>query len=146
MELGTVYQKLGAQVTFVEALPQILTGVDPEAVRLVQKGVRQRGGDGPREREGQGLRAPRRRARGQGRGGRQGAGDPGDKILVAVGFRPNSEGLGLEEVGVKLGPKGFTELNEQYQTSVPSIFAVGDLAGPPSSRTRRPRRARSRPR
>src|SRR5512134_339357 len=44
MELGTVYAKLGSQVTFVEALPQILTGVDPDAVRLVQKGIRQRGG------------------------------------------------------------------------------------------------------
>ncbi|HEX9400719.1 MAG TPA: FAD-dependent oxidoreductase, partial [Anaeromyxobacter sp.] len=44
---------------------------------------------------------------------------------------PNSEGLGLEEIGVKLGPKGFPELNEQLRTSVPSIFAIGDLAGPP---------------
>ena len=42
LELGTVYAKLGAQVTFLEALPQLLTGLDPDAVRLVQKGLRQR--------------------------------------------------------------------------------------------------------
>jgi len=54
-----------------------------------------------------------------------------DKVLVAVGFRPNSENLGLEKVGVKVGPKGFVEVNERYQTSVPSIYCIGDLAGPP---------------
>jgi len=131
MELGTMYAKLGAQVTFVEALPQILTGVDPEAVRLVQKGVRQRGGTvlvnakaKGWERKG-GALAVQIEVDGKAQE------LPADKILVGVGFRPNSEGLGLEEIGVKLGPKGFPELNEQLRTSVPSIFAIGDLAGPP---------------
>ena len=54
-----------------------------------------------------------------------------DKILVGVGFQPNSEAIGLDKAGVKVGPKGFPEVNEQYRTSVPSIFAIGDLAGPP---------------
>ena len=67
MELGTVYAKLGSQVTFLEALPQILTGVDPEAVRLVQKGDPPARRHGPREREGEGVRAPGRRARREGR-------------------------------------------------------------------------------
>ncbi|HEX9399764.1 MAG TPA: FAD-dependent oxidoreductase, partial [Anaeromyxobacter sp.] len=131
MELGTVYAKLGAQVTFVEALPQILTGVDPEAVRLVQKGIRQRGGTvlvnakaKGWERKGGALAV---HVEVDGKAQELAA----DKILVGVGFRPNSEGLGLEEIGVKLGPKGFPELNEQLRTSVPSIFAIGDLAGPP---------------
>jgi dihydrolipoamide dehydrogenase len=56
---------------------------------------------------------------------------PADKILVGVGFRPNSEGIGLEKVGVKIGPRGFVEVDAQYRTSVPSIFAIGDLTGPP---------------
>jgi dihydrolipoamide dehydrogenase len=131
MELGTVYAKLGSQVTYVEALPQILTGVDPDAVRLVQKGVRQRGGTVLVNAKAKGLER---------KGGAlvvhvEVDGKPQDlecdKVLVGVGFRPNSEGLGLEQVGVKLGPKGFVEVNEQYRTSVPSIFAIGDLAGPP---------------
>jgi dihydrolipoamide dehydrogenase len=54
-----------------------------------------------------------------------------DKILVAVGFRPNSEGLGLEKAGVRIGPKGFVEVDSRYRTSVPSIFAIGDVAGAP---------------
>lgn len=131
MELGTVYAKLGSQVTYVEALPQILTGVDPDAVRLVQKGVRQRGGTVLVNAKAKGLER---------KGGAlvvhvEVDGKPQDlecdKVLVGVGFRPNSEGLGLEQVGVKLGPKGFVEVNEQFRTSVPSIFAIGDLAGPP---------------
>jgi dihydrolipoamide dehydrogenase len=131
MELGTVYAKLGSQVTFVEALPQILTGVDPEAVRLVQKGIRQRSG------------TVLLNAKAKGFSRKDGAlavqvevdGKPqelaADKILVAVGFRPNSEGIGLAEVGVKIDPRGFPVTDEQLRTSVPSIFVIGDLAGPP---------------
>ena len=131
MELGTFYAKLGSQVTYVEALPQILTGVDPEAVRLVQKGIRQRGGTVLVNAKATGFER------------KDGAlvvkveldGKPQelecDKILVGVGFRPNSEGIGLDKIGVKIGPKGFPEVNEQLRTSVPSIFAIGDLIGPP---------------
>jgi dihydrolipoamide dehydrogenase len=54
-----------------------------------------------------------------------------DKVLVAVGFRPNTEGLGLDKVGVRLSPKGFVEVDERYQTSAPGIHAIGDLTGPP---------------
>jgi dihydrolipoamide dehydrogenase len=131
LELGTVYAKLGAQVTFLEALPQLLTGIDPEAVRLVQKGLRQREATVHVNAKAKGWE-------------RRGAdlvvkaevdGKPlevaCDRILVAVGMRPNSEGLGLAEVGVKIGPRGFVEVDAQYRTSVPSIFAIGDLTGPP---------------
>jgi dihydrolipoamide dehydrogenase len=132
MELGTVYAKLGSKVTVLEALPQILTGVDPEAVRLVQKGIRQRGGTvhvnakakGYERADGKGLLV-----RAEIDGKEQSI--PCDRILVAVGFRPNSEGLGLEKIGVRIGPKGFVEVDEQYRTSVRSIHAIGDLAGPP---------------
>ena len=131
MELGTVYAKLGSQVTFVEALPQILTGVDPEAVRLVQKGIRQRGGTVLVNAKAKGF------SRKDGALAVQVEVDgkpqelPCEKILVGVGFRPNSEALGLAEVGVKISPKGFVEIDEQMRTAVPSIFAIGDLIGPP---------------
>ncbi len=131
LELGTVYAKLGSKVTFLEALPQLLTGIDPEAVRLVQKGLRQRDATVHVNAKAKGW-------------ARQGGalvvtaevdGKPlevaCDKILVAVGMRPNSEGLGLAEVGVKIGPRGFVEVDPQYRTAVPSIFAIGDLTGPP---------------
>jgi len=131
MELGTFYAKLGSQVTYVEALPQILTGVDPEAVRLVQKGIRQRGGTVLVNAKAKGFER---------KGGAlivkveldgKSQDLECDKILVGIGFRPNSEGIGFEKIGVKVGPKGFPEVNEQLRTSVPSIFAIGDLIGPP---------------
>ena len=131
LELGTVYAKLGSKVTVVEALPSILTGVDPEAVRLVQKGLRQREATVHVSAKAKGLE----RKGGDlvvkiEVGGKEEA-IPCDKVLVAVGFRPNSEGVGLEAAGVKVGPKGFVEVNERMQTSVPSIYCIGDLAGPP---------------
>jgi dihydrolipoamide dehydrogenase len=54
-----------------------------------------------------------------------------DAVLVAVGRRPNSLGLGLEEIGVRLDTRGFIEKNERQQTSIPHIYAVGDVAGEP---------------
>ncbi len=131
LELGTVYAKLGSKLTVVEALPTILSGVDPEAVRLVQKGLRQRGvtvhvgakAKGFERRAGELVVTVEV-------GGQEQA-VPCDKVLVAVGFRPNSEGIGLDKAGVKVGPKGFVEVNERMQTSVPSIYCIGDLCGPP---------------
>jgi dihydrolipoamide dehydrogenase len=131
MELGTVYAKLGAQVTFVEALPQILTGVDPEAVRLVQKGIRQRGGTVHVNAKAKGYER---------KGGAlvvhleldgKAQDVECDRILVGVGFRPNAAAAGLDKVGVKIGPKGFVEVDAQLRTSVPSIYAIGDLVAPP---------------
>ena len=52
-----------------------------------------------------------------------------DQALVAIGFRPNSKGIGLEEAGVRINERGFVEINEKMQTNVPNIYAVGDLTG-----------------
>jgi dihydrolipoamide dehydrogenase len=131
MELGTVYAKLGSQVTFLEALPQVLTGVDPDAVRLVTRGLKERGA------------VVHVNAKAKGYAPRQGElsvtaevdGNPMeiacDRVLVAVGFRPSVEGLGLEPLGVKLTPRGFIDVDPSYRSSVPSIWAIGDIAGPP---------------
>jgi dihydrolipoamide dehydrogenase len=131
MELGTVYAKLGSKVTFLEALPQILTGIDPDAVRFVQKGLRER----------EVVVHLGAKAKGYERKGKELAVKaeidgkeqviPTDKILVGIGFRPNSEGLGLEKVGVKISERGFVQVDAQYRTSVPSIHAIGDVTGPP---------------
>jgi dihydrolipoamide dehydrogenase len=131
MELGTVYAKLGSQVTFLEALPQVLTGIDPEAVRLVTRGLKARGTT---------IHVNARALGYEARGGElvvkaevegKPIEIPCDKILLAVGFRPTVEGLGLEPLGVKLTPRGYIEVNPAYRTSVPSIYAIGDIAGPP---------------
>lgn len=131
MELGTVYAKLGSQVTVVEALPSILTGIDPDAVRFVQKGLRQRGATLHVSAQAKGLerRGGELAVKIEVRGAEQVVAC--DKVLVSVGFRPNSEGLGLDKAGVQIGPKGFVTVNERMQTNVPSIFCIGDLSGPP---------------
>jgi dihydrolipoamide dehydrogenase len=131
LELGTVYAKLGSQVTFLEALPQILTGIDAEAVRLVLKGLRQR----------QATVHVNAKAKGFERRGKElvvtfevdGAAQTVacDKILVAVGMRPVTDGLGLEAAGVAVGPKGFVEVDAQCRTSAASVFAIGDISGAP---------------
>jgi dihydrolipoamide dehydrogenase len=131
LELGTVYAKLGSKVTVVEALPSLLAGVDPEAVRIVQKGLRQRGVEVLVNAKAKGLR-------------RNGASlqvtvevegkeqvVESDKVLVAVGFRATTEGLGLDKAGVKLDARGFIQVDDRLQTNVPSIFAIGDVIGPP---------------
>ena len=131
LELGTAYAKLGSKVTVVEALPQILTGVDPDAVRLVARSLR--------EREVRVLLSAKARELGKKAGSlvllAEAAGKQEpiecDKVLVSVGFRPVTEGLGLDRAGVKLTPQGFVEVDDRYKTSAPSIYAVGDLAGPP---------------
>jgi dihydrolipoamide dehydrogenase len=131
LELGTVYAKLGSKVTVVEALPTILTGVDPEAVRLVQKGLRQREVAVQVSATAKGFvkRGQSLSVKIEVEGKEQAI--ECDKILVAVGFRANPEGLGLDKAGVKLSARGFVEVNERYQTSVPGIHAIGDALGPP---------------
>ncbi|HVP66209.1 MAG TPA: dihydrolipoyl dehydrogenase [Anaeromyxobacteraceae bacterium] len=131
LELGTVYAKLGSRLTVVEALPGLLTGTDPDAVRFVQRGLKARGAEvlvnakaKKLERQEKGLLVTVE-ADGAERV------IEADKVLVAVGFRPNTERLGLEATGVKLDARGYVSVNERYQTSVPSVYAFGDVTGPP---------------
>jgi dihydrolipoamide dehydrogenase len=131
MELGTVYAKLGSLVTFLEALPQVLTGIDPDAVRLVTKGLKERGATVHVNARALGYEARDRellvKAEVEGKPVEIAC----DRILVAVGFRPSVEGLGLEPLGVKLTQRGFIEVDPSYRTSVPTIHAIGDITGPP---------------
>jgi dihydrolipoamide dehydrogenase len=131
MELGTVYAQLGSQVTFLEALPQILTGVDPEAVRFVQKNLRQRGATVHVDAKAKGFERKGGALVVKAEVDGKETAIECDKILVAVGFRPNSDGIGLDKAGVKVGEKGFVEVDAQYRTNVQSVFAIGDLVGPP---------------
>jgi dihydrolipoamide dehydrogenase len=131
LELGTVYAKLGSKVTIVEALPALLTGVDPEAVRIVQKGLRQRGVDVHVNAKAKGLEPAGAALSVKIDVGGEEKAIAADKILVAVGFRPNSEGLGLEAAGVQIDARGYVQVDEQLRSSNPAVFAIGDLVGPP---------------
>jgi dihydrolipoamide dehydrogenase len=130
LELGMVYAKLGSKVTVVEALPSILTGMDKECVNVVARKLRKMGVEVLLE-----ARARSWEQKGDSavltvttKDGSEVTLEA-DKILVSVGRRPNSEGLGLEEVGVKLDQRGFIVVDEQLRTNVPGIYAIGDVAG-----------------
>jgi dihydrolipoamide dehydrogenase len=130
MEIGTLYAKLGSQVTFVEALPTILPGSDPECVQIVARKAKKLGMTILLGAKAKGL-AERGDAAVLTVETAQGTVElPADKILVAVGRRPNVEDLGLEIAGVKTAG-GFITVDRQMRTSVPNIFAIGDVAGQP---------------
>jgi dihydrolipoamide dehydrogenase len=132
LELGTVYQKFGSELTVVEALPQLLTGVDPEAAAVVEKRLVKHGAKIFKnakalgyEKQADGSLAVRVDV-----GGKQET-LIADVVLVAVGMRPNSKNLGLEAVGVTVDQRGFIPTDAVGRTNVPSIFAIGDVTAPP---------------
>ena len=132
LELGSVYAALGSRVTVVEMLDRLLTGADTDLVRPLQAKV-------AREFEEilLGTRVAAIRETSEGVGVTlEGAGIEKserrfDQVLVSVGRRPNSEGLGLETTRVEINPAGFVQVDRQLRTAEPSIFAIGDLVGQP---------------
>ena len=132
LELGTVWARLGAKVTVIELLPQVLPGTDPEVVQVVARGLRRRGIEvltGSRvvaaDRAGETVRLDVQIA------GAEQRAIEADVVLVAVGMRPNTAGIGLEVAGVRLDAKGFVPVDERLRTAVSGIYAIGDVTGPP---------------
>lgn len=131
LELGTVYARLGTRVTVVEMTDQLLPGVEPDVVKVVARGLKKRGVEVFLKAKAAGMK----KAKGGVSVEVVGEGKPQtvevDKVLVAVGVRPNTEELDLARAGVTLTPKGFIEVDERLRTKAPSVYAVGDVTGPP---------------
>ena len=131
LEMATVYQALGAQVTIVELMDQIIPGADKDIVTPLMKRV-------SKLFEAIHLKAKVTKVEaGQDgltvsfEGGSAPATDTFDKILVAVGRRPNGRMIGAENAGVAVDERGFIAVDKQMRTNVPHIFAIGDLVGQP---------------
>ena len=130
-ELAQAFGRFGTRVTIVQQAPHLLMREDPDVVDLIE---RQFADEGIRVLTSH--RAERVEAREAGRALICTAEDgsevrvPFDAILVAAGRQPNTEGLGLEDVGVTCGERGEVEVDEYLRTSVPTIFACGDAIGP----------------
>ncbi|RMH56098.1 MAG: dihydrolipoyl dehydrogenase [Deinococcus-Thermus bacterium] len=128
LELGSVWNRLGAKVTVLEYLPHILGGMDGEIAKAAEKIFRKQGLD-----IRTGVRVTRAYAK-DGKGVVEyEEGEPlvAEKVLLATGRIPNTEGLGLENVGLFTDERGRIPVNAHYQTAVPSIYAIGDvIAGP----------------
>jgi dihydrolipoamide dehydrogenase len=131
LEIAGMYQRLGSQIVVVELMDQLLPGTEIDLVRLVQRSLERRGGVihlkskvTSVEKTGSGVRA-----RVETPTGTQEV--EADLILVSVGRRPFTAGLGLDKVGVELDPKGFIKTDAQMHTNVNGIYAIGDVKGMP---------------
>ena len=133
LELGSVWRRLGSDVTVLEYMDRALPGVDVGSAKLLQRSLERHGmkfrfGVSARSAEVVGDEVRVEVAANAG-----GAPETltADVLLVAVGRRPYTDGLGAVELGVKLDAKGRVIVDEHYQTNVPGVFAIGDvIAGP----------------
>jgi len=133
LELGSVWRRLGAEVTVIEFLDRITPGVDDEVTKhfqraLAKQGLKFRLGAKVMKADtsGAGVVLTVEPAKG-------GAAETveADIVLVCIGRRPYVAGLGLEAAGVKLSPRGRIEVDAHFQTSVPGIYAIGDVIDGP---------------
>ncbi|MCU0691743.1 MAG: FAD-dependent oxidoreductase, partial [Polyangiaceae bacterium] len=121
-----------AQLTVVEALPRLLSGVDPDCTQVVERKLKTAGASILKSAKALGYdKQPdgsvRVRVEAEGRTVTIDC----DVVLVAVGMRPNSGGIGLEQLGVKLQPNGAVPVDKQGRTNVPGVYAIGDVTGAP---------------
>jgi dihydrolipoamide dehydrogenase len=130
LEMGSVWRRLGAEVTVVEFLDRITPGMDDEVSKQLQRIL---------SRQGLQFRLGTKVTGAQVNGGTvtltlepaNGGGEPetleAEAVLVAIGRRPYTEGLGLEEVGVELDNRRRVQVDDHFRTSVPNIYAIGDV-------------------
>jgi dihydrolipoamide dehydrogenase len=131
LELGSVWRRLGAEVLVVEFMDQILPGIDRELAEQLQRLLKRQGIACELQARARGAVVEDGRVRLTVEAGGQERVEECDQVLVAVGRRPRTEGLGLEKVGIERDERGRIKVHEGYQTTVAGIYAVGDvIAGP----------------
>lgn len=131
LELASVYQQLGSEVTLVELHGQILPGCDNDLLSPLIKKINNKFTDIFTKTEVKNVELKKDEIVVTLRTEERDFTASFDRILVAVGRRPNSDKIGLERTGVKLDQKGFIIVDKHQQTNVPHIFAIGDVvAGP----------------
>jgi dihydrolipoamide dehydrogenase len=131
LELGSVWSRLGAQVTVVEFMDEIVPGMDRGMAVQLRRALERQGlafrletGATAAERTASGVRVTL-----ESKGGR--TEEEADVVLVAIGRRANLDGLGAAEAGVALDERGRIRVDQRFETSVPGVFAIGDaIPGP----------------
>jgi dihydrolipoamide dehydrogenase len=129
MEFATVWNSYGGEVTVVEMLPHVLPLEDEEAAREVSKAYTKRG---VKLLEGHKVESIEAIKGGvkisvSGEGAKKTL--EAEQALVAIGFRPNTSGMDLEKIGVKLSERGFIEIDDRMATNLAGIWAIGDVTG-----------------
>jgi dihydrolipoamide dehydrogenase len=127
-EFASVFNRLGSEVTVVEMLDQLLPGEDQRVGKTLQQAFKKAGITAHVKTAVESAEAGEAGVTLHLAGGKQVA---AERVLVAVGRRPHSAGLGYEEAGVEIGPGGFVVTDESCRTTLPGVFAAGDVAGPP---------------
>lgn len=133
LEMGSVWRRLGSKVTVVEFLDRITPGMDGEVSKQFQRVLKKQGMDFRLKTKVTGAKTSK-----DGVTLTVEPSDGGDAeeiacdvVLVSVGRRPYTEGLGLDAVGVKTDNRGFIEIDDNFQTSTPGIYAIGDCVRGP---------------
>ncbi|MBF6593795.1 MAG: dihydrolipoyl dehydrogenase [Thermaceae bacterium] len=133
LEFAQVYKRMGAEVTVIEFMGQILPAADPETTNLLGKILTKQGINirtsikgVKQEKKKDGIHVTLEDVK----TGKQEE-IVVDKILVATGRRPRGKGLGLEAAGVRVDERGYVPTNEKMETGVPGIYAIGDVTRPP---------------
>jgi len=129
MELGSVYAAMGSRVTVVELMDEILPGADPDLVRPLERRAREifeaihvSTEVAEMEETDEHVKVPLE-------GNIDEPEQTFDRVLVAIGRRPNSQDIGLEKTKVELDDRGFVQVDEQRRTADEKIFAIGDVVG-----------------
>jgi dihydrolipoamide dehydrogenase len=129
LELGSVWRRLGAKVTVVEFLDQLLPGMDGDVRKEAAKLMAKQGMELRLSTKVTGASVKGKKATltlEPAAGGKAETLDA-DCVLVAIGRRPNTEGLGLEKIGLEANKRGQIETDHRFQTKIPGIWAVGDV-------------------
>ena len=127
MELGSVYASLGANVSVVEALPEILAGGDSDLVRVFQKYVSQKISQIYTSYSVKKMSTKGKKIQVEMNKDEDSKILDFDKVLISVGRVPNSDDIGLENTNVKMDDKGFIITDEYMRTNIPGVYAAGDI-------------------
>ncbi|EDN66631.1 2-oxoglutarate dehydrogenase, E3 component, lipoamide dehydrogenase [Beggiatoa sp. PS] len=131
LELGSVWNRLGSQVTILEALPDFLAVADRKIATLAQRELKKQGLDIHLDAGVTSATVNNNEVTVtyQDKKGEQQL--VVNKLIVAVGRKPNTAELGAQEIGIQIDERGFIQVDEHRQTVVPGIYAVGDVIGGP---------------
>ncbi len=131
LELGSVWRRLGAEVTVVEFLDVALPGMDAEVSKQMERILKKQGIKFKMKTKVTGAKAAKTGVTltMEPRDGGDAETMKADVVLVSIGRRPYIEGLGLDKVGVEVDERGFVKVDEDFQTNVEGIYAIGDVIG-----------------
>ena len=131
LELGSVWNRLGSEVTILEVLPRIALGFDLELSNLLQRSLTGQGIRFHLETKVSAVKIDNGRVTATATKGNEELKFEADKVLVSVGRKPFSEGLGAEKIGVEFDEKKRIKVDKHFKTKVDGIYAIGDvIAGP----------------